>query len=78
MTPKLDDIGIYYIGIKLTDPFGASTSYKFVVNVNPPRPPRNASEYATEIKAKLRILSISSSGIPVSYTHLTLPTKRIV
>ena len=39
VTPKIADAGNYYIGIKLTDTFGASNSYKFVVNVNLPRPP---------------------------------------
>jgi hypothetical protein len=44
-------VGNYFIGIKMTDTFGASNSYKFVVNVKLPRPPLNASEYTTEIKA---------------------------
>ncbi len=55
MTPKKSDIGNYYIGIKLTDFFGASTSYKFVVNVKPPRSKKDEHEYTTEIKANLRI-----------------------
>ena len=63
VTPKIENLGNYYIGIKLTDTFDASNSYKFVLNVKLPRPPQNASLYSTEIKAQLRIVQISSSGI---------------